>query len=543
MTKVPNGWTTTTLGQLAEYITSGSRDWSKYYAANGALFVRTQDINTNKLAKLENIARVSLPAKVEGKRSLIRQDDLLVTITGANVGRCAHVESEIPEAYVSQSVALIRLKNPKIAKFLHAQLLAPLATGTKTWLEENSYGIGRPVLSLENIRNVPINIAPIPEQERIVSTLGIAEAHVKTCRDRLARIVPILKDFRRSVLEAATSGRLTADWRELQSQHESGNELHDLLKTDHEMAGGDSRSNSAVLTEGAQSLRIEDLPGSWDITELKDACSVGRPIPYGICKARGGKSQANENFIWQSSTVGDLIQGIEAGLNVKCEERPPGSNEFGLVKISAVTWGRFNEDESKTLAPNAEVSPRARIRPGDFLISRANTVELVGACVLVENVTRELYLSDKVLRLVMPDYLKPWLLYVLRSPVGRRQIETLASGNQLSMRNLSQLNLKSINVPLPSKEEIGEIVRRVKTLLAFADRMEARISTALSFTEQLTPALLAKAFRGELVAQDPNDEDAFELLKRLVTGRDASADKPERRERAGRSGQDKPAFK
>jgi type I restriction enzyme S subunit len=139
---------------------------------------------------------------------------------------------------------------------------------------------------------------------------------------------------------------------------------------------------------------------------------------------------------WADKTVGDLVSDIDAGLNLKCDERPPEGDERGLVKISAVTWGTYNEEESKTLNQDAIISEENRICPGDFLISRANTIELVGACVIVHQVTRKLYLSDKVLRLVMPEECKPWLLLCLRSPSGRRQIEGLSSGNQLSMRNL-----------------------------------------------------------------------------------------------------------
>ena len=70
--------------------------------------------------------------------------------------------------------------------------------------------------------------------------------------------------------------------------------------------------------------------------------------------------------------------------------------------------------------------------------------------------------------------------------------------------------------------EQHEIVRRVEILFAFADRLETRLTTANDIAARLTPALLAKAFRGELVPQDPNDEPAAELLKRLAASREPS---------------------
>jgi type I restriction enzyme S subunit len=80
-----------------------------------------------------------------------------------------------------------------------------------------------------------------------------------------------------------------------------------------------------------------------------------------------------------------------------------------------------------------------------------------------------------------------------------------------------------VEFPLPALEEQREIARRAETLFAFADRLEARLAQAQTAFDRLTPSLLAKAFRGELVPQDPADEPAAELLKRLQS---SAADRP-----------------
>lgn len=101
---------------------------------------------------------------------------------------------------------------------------------------------------------------------------------------------------------------------------------------------------------------------------------------------------------------------------------------------------------------------------------------------------------------------------------GRGQLNDFAYGGGKPGLNLQ--NIKDLIIGLPDPLEQHEIVRRVETLFAFADRLEARLATARAATERLTPALLAKAFRGELVPQDPNDEPAAELLKRLAATRE-----------------------
>jgi type I restriction enzyme S subunit len=94
--------------------------------------------------------------------------------------------------------------------------------------------------------------------------------------------------------------------------------------------------------------------------------------------------------------------------------------------------------------------------------------------------------------------------------------EMAEGGNQ---PNLNLTKIKEFPLPLPSTKEQAEIVRRVESLFAYADRLEANYNTARAQIEKLTPALLAKAFRGELVPQDPNDEPASELLARIVAAK------------------------
>ncbi len=98
-----------------------------------------------------------------------------------------------------------------------------------------------------------------------------------------------------------------------------------------------------------------------------------------------------------------------------------------------------------------------------------------------------------------------------------------------TMVNLNQKILLGLEIQIPSATEQHEIVRRVEALFGFADRLEARYHAARAQVERLTPALLAKAFRGELVPQDPNDEPAAVLLERIHAVREAAPAKSRQR--------------
>ncbi|CRG50980.1 restriction endonuclease subunit S [Yersinia wautersii] len=204
---------------------------------------------------------------------------------------------------------------------------------------------------------------------------------------------------------------------------------------------------------------------------------------------------------WETQKIGNIVSQIESGKSLKCLETPPQEHEYGIVKISAVTWGEYNENESKTLPNKKDFIETRRVNDGDFLISRANTLELLGAPVIVHKATKNLMLSDKVLRLVMENEHKQWLSIFLRSSSGRKEIESRSTGNQLSMRNIGQKSLLDIDLPKPPIEEQHEIVRRVEKLFIYADTIEKQVQNALERVNNLTQSILAKAFRGELTAQ------------------------------------------
>jgi type I restriction enzyme S subunit len=98
-------------------ITSGSRGWAKYYSDSGPLFIRAQDINTDRL-RFDGIAHVKPPQNSEGSRTRVQVADLLVTVTGANVTKTALVDLDLGEAYVSQHVALVRPVDALVALWL-----------------------------------------------------------------------------------------------------------------------------------------------------------------------------------------------------------------------------------------------------------------------------------------------------------------------------------------------------------------------------------------------------------------------------------------
>jgi type I restriction enzyme S subunit len=178
--ELPRGWEWVSLGLLTSLVTSGSRSWKDFYSAEGATFIRSQDIKYDRL-EFDERAYVKLPIGREGVRTQVRRHDVLITITGANVGKAAVVAQSMDEAYVSQHVALVRLCDARLVDFLHLWLVSG-DEGRKRLLM-SSYG-AKPGLNLQNISDLLVPLPPLAEQIRIVTLVNEKRAlcdHLRRC--------------------------------------------------------------------------------------------------------------------------------------------------------------------------------------------------------------------------------------------------------------------------------------------------------------------------------------------------------------------------
>ena len=196
--------------------------------------------------------------------------------------------------------------------------------------------------------------------------------------------------------------------------------------------------------------------------------------------------------------LGDYIKNIESGKSFKCVETPPQKKEFGIIKVSSVTWGKFNENESKTCKPEQFLESK-RVCKGDFLFGRANTLQLIGACVIVDDIEKNLMLSDKILRIhFLSTIKKEYVLFFLRSIMGKKQIQDFSTGNQESMRNIGQDRIRKIQIPVPSLKEQEKIVQDIKSKLSACENIEKTVNDALMQADAMRQSILKKAFDGSL---------------------------------------------
>jgi type I restriction enzyme S subunit len=157
--------------------------------------------------------------------------------------------------------------------------------------------------------------------------------------------------------------------------------------------------------------------------------------------------------------LGRLINGIVGGKSPRCHDRPPESDEWGVLKLSAVQPLAFQEAEAKALP--ADVTPDATwpvVQRGDVLMTRSNTPERVGLATYVESCSGQLLLSDLIWKLIPGPALEPrYLSYVLSISETRRAITSAASGTSASMKKLNHAKVRALRVPTASRARQAEV--------------------------------------------------------------------------------------
>ncbi|HRK98442.1 MAG TPA: restriction endonuclease subunit S [Alphaproteobacteria bacterium] len=464
--ELPQNWIKCFLGDVA-LVEAGNPapQGNDYFSIQGPLFVRVHDMGKLNGQKYIRHTKDVLSDKAPASLKKFTKGTVLFTKSGAStllnqraiLAQDSYVVSHIGTATPSDAV---------LSEWLYYYL-------TTVDFAEYAHGANMPSMPLSKAKEIETPIPPLNEQKRIVAKIEELFSELDKGIESLKTAREQLKVYRQAVLKHAFEGKLTADWREKNK---------DKLET------------AKQLLAGIPTHRRKNLD---DVTE-EESANIPE-LPMG----------------WQYSRLGFFIDGICAGKSFKCDEREPFQDEIGVAKVSAVTWGEYNEHESKTCLDSDKVHPEYFIKSGDFLFSRANTIELVGACVIAKTVTKSIMLSDKTLRINFGDLNPYYFLYYLRSQMGRNEIMERSTGNQESMRNIGQDRIRNIILPVCSPLESTKIVQEIQEKFSIIENMEAMIDVELQKSEALRQSILKKSFSGELVAQDPNDEPANVLLARI----------------------------
>ncbi|HIF9259716.1 TPA: restriction endonuclease subunit S [Photobacterium damselae] len=218
------------------------------------------------------------------------------------------------------------------------------------------------------------------------------------------------------------------------------------------------------------------------------------------------------------TTIGEVSEDIRYGTSKKCDYK---GGSTPVIRIPNIGDRKLDTSDLKLADFTERELEKLALKTGDLLVIRSNgSLELVAKPALVEPQYEGFLYAGYLIRIrcdrekILPSF----LLNVLSSRVVRDVVE-LGARSTSGVNNINSKELSALEFVLPSISEQKEIVRLVDQYFAFADAIEAQVKKAQARVDNLTQSILAKAFRGELVEQDPNDEPADKLLERIAVAR------------------------
>ncbi|MES1026613.1 restriction endonuclease subunit S [Gloeocapsa sp. BRSZ] len=340
-----------------------------------------------------------------------------------------------------------------------------------------------PGLNREDAYKIRIPLPPLNEQRRIVAKIEALKARSQRVKEALEAIPPLLDQFRQSVLAAAFRGDLTADWREKNPDVEPASVLLERIRAERRRRWEEAELER--MKASGKTPTDDKWKSKYDEPEPIDTVNLSE-LPIGWCWAK---------FETVATIASNLVQ-------------PSNYPNYPHIAPDNVEKGSGKLLEYRTVEEDGVTSPKHLFFPGQIIYSKIRPY--LSKCVLIDFeglCSADMYPVDS-------HICSEYLFYYILSDTFLDLIQK-ESGSRVVLPKANQKQVYAISVPVPPLEEQIAIVEKVKRLLIHKDCVIAIIKNQLEKFEELQQSILAKAFRGELVPQDPNDEPASVLLERI----------------------------
>ncbi|URD48476.1 restriction endonuclease subunit S [Chroococcidiopsis sp. CCNUC1] len=335
-------------------------------------------------------------------------------------------------------------------------------------------GSAQPKLNQKNLNRIKIPLPPLNEQRRIVAKIEAVKARSQQVKEALEAIPSLLEQFRQSVLAAAFRGDLTADWREKNPDVEPASVLLERIRRDRQQNKAKNKKQEEInLTN------LPELPKSW-------------------CWASLGE-----------------VSAIQGGIQ-KQPKRVPNKNAYPFLRVANVPRGGLNLENVHQIELFGNELEKLRLHKGDLLIVEGNgSPSEIGRMAIWDGSVKDCVHQNHLIRVrldkgLMPEFVEAYW----NSPHGRFRVFDVAH-TTTGLYTLSVSKIAKLPVPFVPEAEQVVLMQILEKLFKIETYVQAIIRQSEDELDSLDQSILAKAFRGELVPQDPNDEPASVLLERI----------------------------
>ncbi len=391
---------------------------------------------------------------------MYEEEKALMSCRGAYSGT---MNQSLPKAYVTSNSLIIEDKGkvmmPKYICYMYEALdTSKLVSGS-----------AQPQVTVQAFKKYPVPLPPLTEQQRIVEQIESLFAKLDEAKDITEKAISTFELRRSALLYKAFNGELTDEWRKNQSCETASDYLERMAKEEeHTLRGSLKYWNNSKLPEGWCESKIGDL--------LYYAGRIGW---------KGLKAE-------EYTEEGPLLLSVY-NLN--------DGDEVSYHRVYHITEERYEE------------SPEIMVQVGDVLLTKDGAG--IGKLGYVKELPERATINSSLL-LIRPGKLaeSKYIYYLLSGPSLQRIVKERITGS--ATPHLFQRDIKEFVIPIPPIEEQRQIVKVLDDMLLKETQAYEELKLVSENIDLMKKSVLAKAFRGELGTNNPDEESAVELLKSIL---------------------------
>ncbi len=481
---LPKGWEWIRLGDLGITQTGTTPPTSNpEFFGKDYPFIKPADISYDSI----NYNNDGLSEEGINKGRLIKEFSVLMVCIGGSIGKVNFVDRDCSCNQQINAITPYLSDVKALSYFMGAGLFQQqvLSEAPQTTL---------PILSKGKWEKLLIPLPPLAEQHRIVAKVDELMQLCDQLEQKQNHSQQTHRQLVSTLLTTLTEAHFQAAWSRIAANFDAPfttlSSVEQLQKT--------------ILQLAVRGVVVPQNPDDEPASELlkKIAEEKARLIAEGKIRKQNPLPKISESEKpfnlpdnWEWVKLDNLALLSEAGWSPKCESTPRENDRWAVLKVSAVTWGKFNPNENKELPSNFKEKPEYEVHSGDFLISRANTADLVARAVIVpENAPKKLMMSDKIIRFVFSSKTDAnFINLVNSSEFSRNYYARVAGGTSSSMKNVSREQIRNLVFALPPLAEQHRIVAKVDELMTLCEQLKTKLQTAQTLQQQLAQTLVQQA--------------------------------------------------
>lgn len=498
---LPSTWVTCPIGEVAK-LQAGYAFKSAWFVGNGIRLLRGTNIEPGR-TRWNDVVSLGAEQALEFQNFMLRDGDIVIAMDRPLISsglKVAVLNRQDVPSLLLQRVGRF-LCSPGIdPQFLYCYLNSPLFV---RHIDAQATGTQLPHISATDIETAPLPLPPFGEQQRIATRLGAIQARSRRAREALDEVPALLEKLRQSILAAAFRGDLTKDWRAKNPDVEPAEKLLRRIRTERRKKW-----------EEAELIKLKAKGKAPTDDRWKDRYSEPAPIDSSQLP------ELPEGWCWTGLSE---IAEIQLG-----QRRAPEYAEeaaFPYVRAANITWRGLDLSDVKSMG-FADPKPLF-LQPGDVLLSEASgSAREVGKPAMWRGEIKDCCFQATVLRVRPASSLVigAWLYTAFLRDAVLGKFAAMAPG--VGILHLTADRMRAWPMPLAPLDEQRELTQTIERSLERIYRLEDNVAELSSCLVRSNASILAKAFRGELVPQDPADEPADVMLARLRASAGSPASGP-----------------